>query len=102
MTAEERAAYVAAWREAAGRYTAPGRRPSQLGAWVIIASRLLSSWVDSLSDDRHLTTDPACQHYREPRGWRLDHASRGHGCYPCMRRRAFAPMNSIAEWIREG
>lgn len=57
---------------------------------LIIALHALASTIDGLTDERHLTTDPACVHARPTRiGSRLDRLSRGHGCSPCMQDRAW-------------
>lgn len=62
-------------------------------AWLILCAHALASWVDSFGDDRHLTTDPACQHHRAPRpGSSLDRASRGVSCVPCMRAAAWGAL----------
>jgi hypothetical protein len=44
----------------------------------------------------HLTTDPTCRRYVEPRyrSW-LDRASRGHSCTPCMTARAFGRFDEL-------
>ena len=58
--------------------------------WGILALHTIAGRIDSLTDDRHLTTDPACEQYRPLRlGSRLDRVSRGESCTLCMRRRAF-------------
>ena len=60
--------------------------------WIILALHGLASWISGHTDDRHLTTDPACEHHRPPRpGSWLDRVSRGVSCTPCMARRAFYP-----------
>lgn len=57
--------------------------------WIIIASWWAQEFLDRPRRN-HLTTDPACDHYRAPRtGSWLDRASRGLECEPCMIRRAF-------------
>ncbi|QJU52947.1 hypothetical protein SCB71_06400 [Herbiconiux sp. KACC 21604] len=56
-----------------------------MSAWLILLLHELASRVDGLTDDRHLTTDPACAQYRARRpGSRLDRMSRGVSCTPCM------------------
>jgi hypothetical protein len=60
--------------------------------WALIAASALASAIESITDTRHLTTDPACVRYRAPRQpSRLDRAARGRSCSPCMMRRAFEP-----------
>lgn len=62
----------------------------RLRDWLIILTQVLASAISGTTDDHHLTTDPACRKYRAPRHRsRLDRASRGHGCTPCMFDRAF-------------
>ncbi|WP_298745310.1 hypothetical protein [uncultured Microbacterium sp.] len=64
-----------------------------MSARLILAAESVASWIDSYRDDRHLTTDPACEHYRAPRlGSRLDRRSRGTSCVPCMCQAAFGDM----------
>lgn len=65
---------------------------------IIIALHTLGSAIDGLTDNRHLTTDPACVHYQAPRsGTRLDQVSHGHGCTPCMYDRAWGgPCTTLA------
>lgn len=61
-----------------------------MSARLALALRRVASWIDGLTDSRHLTTDPACREYVAPRpGSRLDRVSRGHACVPCMTGRAF-------------
>lgn len=64
-------------------------------AWIIIALTLAGYELQWTADRLgHLTTDPACSHYRKPRsGSRLDKASRGLACGECMARRAFGGPN---------
>ena len=63
---------------------------NRMKAWLIIASWWIQGGLDRIHR-YHLTTDPACVHHRAPRaGSRLDRASRGLECEPCMVRRAFA------------
>jgi len=58
---------------------------------VILRLHALASWIDGFTDDHHLTTDPACEHHVAPRpGSRLDRASRGQSCTPCMVKRAWS------------
>ncbi len=65
-----------------------------MGVRMILAAADLSSWIDSYRDERHLTTDPACEHYCAPRlGSRLDRRSRGLSCIPCVRRAAFGDLS---------
>lgn len=63
-------------------------------AWLILTARGIASWVEGLTDEVHLRTDPACRLHRPPRpGSRLADASHGEGCMPCMRDRAFYRTN---------
>jgi hypothetical protein len=58
--------------------------------WGILALHTIASRIDGITDDLHLTTDPACEQYRPVRlGSRLHRASRGESCTLCMSRRAF-------------
>lgn len=58
--------------------------------WLIIATWWAQGAFDSVRR-HHLRTDPACAHHKPPRpGSRLDRASRGLECEPCMVRRAFS------------
>lgn len=67
-------------------------------AWLIVAYWWLRGPLDAISYRNHLTTDPACAHYRAPRpGSWLDRASRGLECEPCMVRRAFT-FDDDAPW----
>ena len=61
-----------------------------MGARLILLIHSIADWFAGLNDERHLTTDPACIEYRAPRpGSRLDRASRGVSCVPCMVTAAF-------------
>lgn len=67
-------------------------------AWLIVASWWAQGALDRIQH-RHLTTDPACVDYRAARpGSRLDRASRGLECEPCMVRRAFT-FDDDAPWL---
>jgi len=62
----------------------------RLNDWMIIALSAVAGWFWGLATDRHLTTDPACVHYREARsGSRLDRVSRGESCSQCLADRAW-------------
>ena len=57
---------------------------------LLLAAHRVASAIDGLADWRHLTTDPACVHHVPVTpGTRLDRASRGESCSPCLARRAF-------------
>lgn len=59
-------------------------------AWLILAMHSIADWFEEMTDDRHLTTDPACVEHRPPSaGSWLDRASRGVGCVPCQVTRAY-------------
>lgn len=61
-----------------------------IAAWYLLIVQRIASAVSGLADGRHLMTDPACIHHRAPRPRsRLDRASRGVSCVPCMVHRAF-------------
>jgi hypothetical protein len=63
----------------------------RLGDWTLLALHALASSIQSPTDDRHLRTDPLYTEYRAPRpGSRLDRASRGVSCSPCMLKRAWS------------
>lgn len=67
-------------------------------AWLLLAVHRLASAIAGLADDHHLTTDPICVRHRAPRsGSRLDRASRGVACVPCMVDRAFGRFDSNVE-----
>jgi hypothetical protein len=70
-------------------------RAQKLTAWAVLALHRIASAIDAPTDDLHLVTDPACEKHRSPRdGSRLDRASRGVSCTPCMVRGAFG----YSEW----
>lgn len=83
MTPAEMRGRAHALRSAVAKVPPPAR------AWLIIAAWWAQGALDRIQHG-HLTTDPACDHYRAPRsGSWLDRASRGLECEPCMAHRAF-------------
>ncbi|WP_067200153.1 hypothetical protein [Microbacterium sp. XT11] len=61
-----------------------------LKAWLVIGYWWMHGYIERIPANNHLTTDPACKHHVAPKaGSRLDRASRGLECEPCMVRRAF-------------
>lgn len=75
---------------------------------LILAERAVGRLIWWLSSqDWHLRTDPACAEYKTPRaGSRLDRASRGYSCTPCMRMTADTDPaldgdRELIRWLRE-
>lgn len=60
---------------------------------LILTLHSLARVIQTPTHELHLTTDPTCRRYVEPRyrTW-LDRASRGESCTPCMRARAFGAL----------
>lgn len=66
----------------------------RLAQWWVVASWWMQGALDRMRRG-HLTTDPACRYYFAPRPRsRLDLASRGLACEPCMVRQAFGDHGS--------
>jgi hypothetical protein len=73
-----------------------------VNAWLIVAAWWVQGLLEKIQH-RHLTTDPACVNHRAPRpGSRLDRASRGLECEPCMVRRAFGDQDCFPFEVRGG
>jgi len=65
---------------------------------LVLALEAIAAFVWGLATDRHLTTDPACAHYRAPRpGSRLDRSSRGHSCTRCLGDRAWGRLPDLCD-----